>query len=195
LPGGEYGFYPQVKVSSAIGSYKSFSLCGGMDTYGTGTYGTVATSYFTCISMIGDATNTGYAQQRYVTASGEDHWIFLLVDKVTGNIVGGYEAPDHPSYGNGGDSNLVQHPFPGYDPNLYEVVVVDKATTNSLIARKTRQRGILEIINEEMQIGDDANYVPLHTGKYLYDDGTHMVQERIMSLPQHIKCKKLKNKP
>jgi hypothetical protein len=90
---------------------------------------------------------------------------------------------------------LVQHPFGGYDENIHEVILVDKPTTRYLIARKTRQRSILEVINEEMQVGDDANYVPLHTGKYLYDDGTHMVQERIMSLPQYIKCKKLRNKP
>jgi hypothetical protein len=76
---------------------------------------------------------TVYAQQRYITSSGTEHWLFVFADKRTGNIIAGWSAPDHPSYGN--DPNL-PHPFNRYlsipVPENDEVVLVDIDTTNEV---------------------------------------------------------------
>ena len=65
-------------------------------------------------------SSVGYWQTRYVTSSGIDYWIFLLVNKFTNRIVCLYQAQDHPSYGNGGDFMTMAHPFPGYNQRLQE---------------------------------------------------------------------------
>lgn len=102
LPGGEYGFYPQIKNSSA-GKFLMASISNGV----------ISSSYISNIYLVPENTSgsRGYAQQRYVTASGEIFWLFLLRDKQTGGIIAGYQSPDHPCFGNGGKPNLVQHPF------------------------------------------------------------------------------------
>jgi len=118
----------------------------------------------------------------------------LLLDKNTNEILAGYSAPDHPSYGNGGDYTEVEHPFPDYNPAKHHIIVVDKDTTNTLKSQRTRTRGILEIIHEDMEVGNDSIYEPLHTGKFLTEDGDQMIEEKIMSLPAKISCKKLRKK-
>lgn len=124
LPGGEYGFYPQIKVASQ----------GSLE---TDRYGWI------------------YAKQRYVTASGRDHWIFLLVDKKTKEIVGGYEAPDHPCANQGrAIPEDIPHPFGSYDPEKYEVILVDNKILEEIRPKVTPDRGILEIISEEYIVGD-----------------------------------------
>jgi len=115
LPGGEYGFYPRLKVPSSDGNVYL-------------KYGGSLTSYTTNISFrhaeeYGSATF--YAWQRYVTSSGEVFWIFLLRDRDTGEILGGYQAPDHPCFGNGNDPILVPHPFPDYNPEKHEIIVIN----------------------------------------------------------------------
>ena len=114
LPGGEYGFYPQVKVS------------GGTGTAYTGVNFT-NTSYVTNIYLEAAAGEYTYAQQRYVTSSGEVFWVFLMREKTTKQLVSAYQAPDHPCFGNGGDPLLVQHPFPEYDSARHEIIVVNPA--------------------------------------------------------------------
>ena len=48
---------------------------------------------------------------RYITASGEVFWIFVLRDKITKKIISTWYAPDHPCYGNGGKPKLKPHHF------------------------------------------------------------------------------------
>jgi len=120
LPGGAYGFYPQIKMGST-GSYvwlaeissPSFAFAGWTAAYVTNIC--LGTTYSAVI----------YAQQTYVTASGEVHWIFILRDKKTKGIFSVYQAPDHPCFGNGGKPNLVPHPFPGFDSATQEIIVVN----------------------------------------------------------------------
>jgi hypothetical protein len=127
LPGGSYGFYPQVK---------------NLD----------ETSY----------TVYTYAQQRYVTASGHDHWIFLLVDKETGKPISSYQAPDHPSANQGDATELdIPHPFGSYDPEKHEIVVVDNSDLQTMIQKKKQRRAngergvsLLQVINENYLIDD-----------------------------------------
>ena len=113
LPGGEYGFYPQINISTtdAVQVY----ICDGAR---------LAASYTTTICLVPNS-NTVYAQQRYVTSSGEVHWIFLLKDKATGETISMLETPDHPCFGNGNRPLLVPHPFCDYDPKIHEIIVVN----------------------------------------------------------------------
>ena len=147
LPGGEYGFYPQIKSSYNI----TAQIRGGA---------AVAGAYVTNIYLAstGIGGQTAYAKQRYVTASGKDHWIFLLVDKNTKEIMASYQAPDHPCCGQGGDENDIPHPF-GEVKDDQEVVLVDNQVLNEL-KNKIGKRSLLTIINEEYTI--DINSKPAY---------------------------------
>ncbi|RLG75407.1 MAG: hypothetical protein DRO12_05540 [Thermoprotei archaeon] len=127
LPGGQYGFYPQVKISASNYGHAVATI-----TYGETDIkilGATNTSYATRIRLgvtVGTiGAGTAYARQRYVTSSGEVFWIFLLRDKETGEILAGYQAPDHPCFGNGNDPILVPHPFCDYDPERHEIIVIN----------------------------------------------------------------------
>jgi len=150
LPGGEYGFYPQVKTSNVSGKLVTaqISLAYGGLSYVTNVY----------LASAGIMGNVAYAQQRYVTASGKDHWIFLLVDKNTKEIMASYQAPDHPCCGQGGDENDIPHPF-GEVKDDQEVVLVDNQVLNEL-KNKVGKRSLLTIINEEYTI--DINSKPAY---------------------------------
>lgn len=103
LPGGQYGFYPQIaSFSDMLSMVAQIGNC---------TSGPV--SYRSNIFLInsGGPVNTVYAQQRYVTSSGEVHWYFVLREKRSGRVLAEYESPDHPSFGNGGKPQIVAHPF------------------------------------------------------------------------------------
>lgn len=183
LPGGEYGFYPQIKTSNA--NNWAFAQIA---------HSVTSTSYVTNIALDNfDASTTTYAQQRYVTASGKDHWIFLLYDKVEKRIVAGYEAPDHPSYGQGGDENEMPHPFANYWnkslPDNLEIILVDNDKIKELKAKRTKKRGILEIIYEEYEVETkELTYQP----KDIADEtGKHW---KVKSIPSYIKVKKIKKK-
>ncbi|MBU2539165.1 MAG: hypothetical protein KKH22_12085 [Proteobacteria bacterium] len=94
LPGGEYGFYPQVRaVDSSIDSQIAKVA--------------TSTSYVTNIFII-VPSNQGHAQQRYIQASppydlgdgGIALFIFALVDK-NGAVKAMYSAPEAPWHNNG----------------------------------------------------------------------------------------------
>jgi hypothetical protein len=146
LPGGTYGFYPQIKKDGEVQSF----------TIGT----TAGTTYATNISWTGI---TGYAQQRYVTSSGEVHWIFILRDKLTKDILGMYQAPDHPCFGNGGKPLVTPHPFGSYDPAKHEIIVInpsDEEVFNMqdacIVEDETKpDRDMLEVILEDYEIDED----------------------------------------
>jgi hypothetical protein len=118
LPGGEYGFYPQIKTSDAG--------CACLDFWIGDNF--IGTSYTTNIAFVAGAAVTAYAQQRYVTASGEVFWIFFLRNKTTGLIEASWASPDHPCFGNGGKPLLVPHPFGSQRPGLNIVKTADDMT-------------------------------------------------------------------
>jgi len=103
LPGGSYGFYPQVKASvsstsAEITAYISFPT-GVAD----------PASYVTRIMLANeDAARLSYAQQRYIQASppydlGDGEiplFIFAKIDS-QGNVIAVYEAPEAPWHYNG----------------------------------------------------------------------------------------------
>ncbi|MBA7495375.1 hypothetical protein ES702_05957 [subsurface metagenome] len=150
LPGGEYGFYPQVKMSATGGHV---GWCAAITAKEASI--TRWTTYRTNIDLAGGAgAATMYAQQRYITASGKDHWLFILWDKTPREekIISAYEAPDHPCFGNGDDENKIPHPFGNYHikklPAHLEIILVDLATTYRLKELTTKDKDLLTIVNE-----------------------------------------------
>ena len=108
-------------------------------------------------------STTVYVQQRYVTSSGEVHWVFILRDIETKEIRGMWQAPDHPCFGNGGKPLLTSHPFPDYDSEIQEIVVINPTHEEVENMKKEGEQGedepdkdLLEIITEEYVI-DEAS--------------------------------------
>lgn len=155
LPGGEYGFYPQIKrssdeVSAFIGSKITST-----------TY--ITNIYLTLYIEVYYGTSYAYAQQRYVTSSGEVFWIFILRDKVTKDVISMWQAPDHPCFGNGGKPLLVPHPFPDYDETKHEIIVINPSHEEVEAMKKLGERGedepdrdLLEVIMKEYEIDEDS---------------------------------------
>lgn len=148
LPGGQYGFYPQVRISNPA-AYLNAQICSAIQN----------ASYVSNI-YLAPSVYSAYALQRYVTSSGTEHWVFLFYNKRTKSIEAGYSAPDHPCANNGGDENEVPHPFADYWnkplPEGYEIVVLDMKSTYELKEKATEKRRILQIVEEEYEIDDTA---------------------------------------
>ena len=185
---GQYGFWPQTKAATPGGTAT-------VAVWFTNT-GTMPNAFITTVAFFNDSY-TMYVIQRYVTASGKDMWIFLLIDKITKEILGAYAAPDAPHYGNGGEYNKVPHPFLNYDETKHEIILLDKETVNLIKSQVTAERSILTIINEDTKIDytKEKIYEPLHSGKFLTidKDGKQMqVEEMIATIAPYIKVKGLK---
>ena len=183
--GTSYGFYPQVKGSTAGAIVRAnMASVAGLDV-------APGTTYVTNITMYSDAT--GYAQIRYVTASGTDMWVFLLVDKITGEVISASAASDHCSYGNGGDFEKVPHPFKSYDLSKHEIVLVNNDTIVDLKSQVTEEKSLLTLINElyKPDMSKEEVYKPLHSGKYLSEDGKTQTREMVKTIPNYIKVRKL----
>jgi|GEM_PF-2017095 len=148
LPGGEYGFYPQVKGSGAGIAFGAMILNEDL---------TITTGYITNISLY--ATGVGqivYAQQRYVQASGEVHWIFILINKSTGKVISMWQAPDHPCFGNRG----IVHPFGSFDPVKHEIIVVNPTLdeVEKIRARTLPAEGGGWLTREKIAAGIEEDY-------------------------------------
>lgn len=162
LPGGSYGFYPQLKNTSDSGIVQAF-ISGS---YNSGAYGTVI-----YLNLNGGTSGAGYAQQRYLQASPPykignitwGHFLFLLRDITTGAVKAAYEAEDPPWAYNGaiyllkndpGRLAEVPHPFADYwlkDPAVdgLEIVLVDLTMRNVMKAKQDNAKvgkGLLEDI-------------------------------------------------
>jgi len=175
LPGGTYGFYPQTRAVSSGGSgnagmilgrnhYNVTDYCWQAEGVGSG----VDTGYVTYISLViySTAANvTAYAQQRYITASGEVHWIFILKDKKTQQIISTWQAPDHPCFGNGGKPLLTPHPFGSYDPEKHEIIVINPPIEEvqeilkecEVEAEDEPDKDFLQVIQEHYRIDETVN--------------------------------------
>ena len=105
LPGGQYGFYPQIRVDATGSELQQFSL-GGISVFSATQFGT---TLLTRIALGGEAggSNT-VAVQRYIQASppydlgdGEVPLFVFLVVNSSGVIESGYVAEDPPWANNG----------------------------------------------------------------------------------------------
>ena len=114
---GEYGFYPRIKFEASTHQ-------GKVQTFQDSAAG--STSYTTTISVTHESgTNKNcYVQIRYVTASGEIYWLFILQDKKTKKYIRMHGCPDHPAISRN-DVEAVQHPFyNNYDPAQHNIFCV-----------------------------------------------------------------------
>jgi len=158
LPGGEFGFYPRVKCEHS--SYPVFAnICNNISGY-------EGTSYATIISLKSDQISSSYdifAQQRYVTSSGEIYWIFILQDKDTKERIAVWQAPDHPCFGNGGDPEALPHPFLFFDEAKHEIIVINPtkeqvANINNGLKRpdgmRDASKDFIEILFEKYEIDE-----------------------------------------
>ena len=109
LPGGNYGFYPQVAAGNG-GTMQSWIV--------SSAFGAVSQSYTTYIYIdnLGSGTTPPSAQQLYVQASppydlgdGEIHgFIYILVEQGSGKVCGVYSAEEPPWIYNG-PTRIVPH--------------------------------------------------------------------------------------
>lgn len=181
LPGGEYGFYPRVKIDAPGSPTGQIQILDG-SVAGSSSYSTRV--------YIKTSAGTGYAQQRYVTASGRDYWAFALVDG-EGNIIATYNAPDHPMYGNGGEMTEVPHPFIGNDLSGREVVLLDNDDVKTIKEKSNRKNTFATVLNEGFKIekAKSGIFRPLHSGRFLEEK-----PEMIDALPLGVKVRKLRLK-
>ncbi len=141
LPGGEYGFYPQVKLDGM--NTMSARICEAVS----------SATYVTNIALMVSAGGPCYAQQRYVTSSGEVHWVFVLRDAVTKAVLSAWQAPDHPCFGNGSDPEIVPHPFGAADLTGREILVINPAHALVLQLREqaaAEGRDLLDLLVERI---------------------------------------------
>ena len=166
LPGGEYGFYPQV-ATSTTGYYVTAQIVSALNTSGF---------YVSNIAMAISTGGAAYAQQRYVQASGEVHWLFILRTKFDemidgkdvdgkplsylrpkGTMISMWQAPDHPCFGNSGDPDKMPHPFLSFDSLTQEVLSVTLAPAEVKTMRaRNPGKDLLQIIAEKYAIDEKA---------------------------------------
>ena len=125
LPGGSYGHWPQISGQYNTTAYVGWNKASGIAISSMEISSSTPTAVIRLTSF--SSSYYTYASQNYHASSGEVFWIFALRDKATKDIICMYQSPDHPAYGNGGDPNIVQHPFPGFNPDTEEIVVINPA--------------------------------------------------------------------
>lgn len=136
LPGGEYGFYPQIRAGTSSGTPVSAYIWDQVNA------STLGTSYRTVISLIGSVAPaiTMFAQQRYITASppyniGDGEiplFVFLLYR--SGKIISTYVAQDPPWAYNGPTD------IRGFDKR----VLIDDGKGGRLKSKVIRMRKVVE---------------------------------------------------
>ena len=162
VPGGQYCFRSQFKAANKAGDFWIHEGCGesGYD-YGYANLSSFYTGPWVTMGFgSGAGSVTTYAASIYVTSSGQDHWIFFLLDKETKRVLAGYQAPDHPCHGQGGDENDIPHPFGSYDSTKHEVILIDNDILPELKSRVTSKRSLLTVINEDYEV--DINNHPVY---------------------------------
>jgi len=148
---GEYGFFPQTKWESGVGTKNV--------TYGGGAANSGGTSYTSEILMghTSGSDKYGYVQTRYVTSSGNIGWLFILKEKGKKRIRGSYFCFDHPSWGRGGDPEQWPHPWKNlYDPQKHEIYCVTMNREDvRIISYQNVNKSFLELINEQYEICEE----------------------------------------
>lgn len=165
VTGGLFAFYPQIKASS--GNTCHWGKYNAGASLGAAAWST-STSFATIMNLSTTA-GTGYAQWNYITASppydlGDGNvagFIYLLVDKVTGDIITVSAAEDPPWFGNipkpKKETNKLfgmekmPHPFPGYDQKSKMLVMLDPMSdvVKRLFEEQAEGQGICESIADK----------------------------------------------
>lgn len=184
LPGESYGFFPKLYMCTA-----TFSGW---------------TSYYTIITLAEVWSGySPYFSQRYVTSSGEVNWLFILRDKQTKEVKRSWYASDHPCMGNGGDPELLPHPF-GEIKETEEIIVVNPTDDEIDVIKKKipKQGSLLRTILDNCEISEaDAEWTDKDVTvglpedsdwKMLQKDSTIKPIKMKIPKPANVLCKKLK---
>jgi len=151
LPGGEYGFYPLIAVDRRSGR---FEMEMGRIGWADATYRSRLGFHYYATTSGGKASATFYWKQRYITASGYYHWIYLLLDKEN-RIKGVWVAPDHPSANIPALPDEIPHPFSLNEGD--KVIVVDESVMDEvkeLVRANKGRKTPAEILTEEFILDD-----------------------------------------
>ena len=121
-----------------------------------------------------------------------------------------WQAPDHPCFGNGGKPLLAPHPFPDYDSETQEIIVINPTHAEVENMKKEGERGedepdkdLLEIITEEYVIDENsapkwptkAVTVGLPKDYEMKAMGDKVIPiKKVIPQPTYIKCKSLRKK-
>jgi len=133
LPGGEYGFYPQLRHSNP-----AYSVAANIAAAVTGSV------FTTNIQLIPSATGTAYAQQRYINSSppydlGDGEiplFIFALIAN-SGDIEAVYVAPSAPWHYNGPTNiDADYYTKAGQPYKLIKSIIADKMINRDMSARQ-----------------------------------------------------------
>lgn len=183
ISGGQYSFLPQLKIASAASDWT-----GAPAGVTTTNKISLSTSYATFYGLYNNTGQTISIQNTYVTTSGINMWVFLLIDKNTKEILTAWAAPDHPAYGNGNDFDKMPHPFGSYDKIKHEIILVDNNSIAELKMQVTKDKTLTDIIMEEykLDMSKEEIYQPLHSGRFI-DKRPELVQ----TIPDYIKVRKL----
>src|SRR3990167_707131 len=165
LTGGQYVFVPLLKRAAAGSNWITTGDVGGANHNVGDTFLTTSFTGPWAGSDPGSTTMT--VQTRYVTTSGKDYWIFLLVAKIdfdevmgngfvrhhkAGDILVASAAPDHPCYGTGSLETERPHPFVAMDAAKHEVVLVSNEHVAAMRAKVNSKRAFTDVLLEEYQV-------------------------------------------
>jgi hypothetical protein len=197
LPGGEYGFYPQIAASArGVQCYIGFTFMN----WGAA----VANIAFSPNSSVGsDGSCSAY--QRYITSSGEIFWIFIKRNKLTKIIESTFFSHDHPCFGNGNDPELIQHPFPDCDPEKYDIIAINpipEIIKDIKNKKRLEKKTPLDILLRDYEIIEENTQwptIPVTIGLMEYPDLLNQqksveIIKRVVPKPDYIKCYTIKKK-
>ena len=184
VTGGQYCHYPQVKATGTTHRIQNISIVSDSATFSTQTYTTNVMIYAY------DGSSDVFAIFLYHTSSGEDYWLWLLVDKLTKKVLSMASAPDHPAYGNSNDFDKQPHPFPDFNVNTQDMILIEKEQAKTIqLEAKKKHSSVLELVSNNYKIDftELYNYTPIHSGQYSPEE-TPVLVERI---PNYIQVRKL----
>lgn len=172
----EYCFFPNIYASVNSGDEQPFLMPQRID----GSSGAFALSK--------DSNSSSYdVDWRYVNSSDPEHWIFVNVEKSTGEIIGVWEAPDHPKG---------MKPF-GNPSQEYAVYLIDNDKLTDMKQKKkdsSERKSLARIIFENYELSTEPATFKKRTVVEI-EDGETMKTFDIETLPKDINgFKKLKSK-
>jgi hypothetical protein len=99
-------------------------------------------------------------------------------------------APDHVAYGNSNDFDKQPHPFPSYNKDIQEIVLIEKMQAKA-IQQEAKDKGlsVLELVDKDYKIdfSQAYPYVPIHSGQFSPEHSPVMVRH----MPDYIQVRKL----
>ncbi len=151
LTGGAFCFLPDFKSTAGTATWEARYFSGDPGTSYAGPYCFVKNTH-------GVITDTIFCRHTYVTSSGEVMWLFILVDKVTDEILGMSFAPDHPCFGHDVGPEKIPHPFLNYDPSKHRILLAnpDKELVERVI--EANPDCILDGFRELCEISDGGKW-------------------------------------